>query len=119
MARLPRGTANFLVLKAIARGSPYGFDIMDSTGLGSGQVYRALSKLEEARLVRARWEDPDVAVREGRPRRKYYRLTPAGEKELRRSARRFRELADLGSPSGEAWSNLAKGLDPIHGASGS
>lgn len=96
MAHLPRGTANFLVLKAIARGSLYGFDIMDATGLGSGQVYRALSKLEEARLVRSRWEDPDVGVREGRPRRKYYRLTPAGEKELRRSARRLRELADLG-----------------------
>lgn len=93
MARLPHGTANYLVLRAISRGSLYGFDVMDATGLKSGQVYRALSKLEESRYVKATWEDADIGVREGRPRRRYYRLTRAGEKELRRAARRLRQLA--------------------------
>ena len=112
VARLPHGTANYLVLRAISRGSLYGFDIMDATGLKSGQVYRALSKLEESRWVKATWEDPDIGVEEGRPRRRYYRLTPAGEKELRRTARRFQELAE-GVPgvAGDASSDPAPGAD--------
>ena len=42
------GDAALLVLAAIARGSRFGFDIMDETGLKSGSVYRALSRLEDA-----------------------------------------------------------------------
>ncbi len=61
------------VLHAVAKGSRYGFDIMDATGLKSGQVYRALNKFEEAGLVRSEWEDPDAAVQEKRPRRRYQR----------------------------------------------
>lgn len=93
---------------------------MDATGLKSGQVYRALSKLEEGRLVQSTWEDPRIAVSEGRPRRRYYRLTPAGEKELRRSARRFRELADGVVDAGPMYGAAdAGGLDPTGGEAAS
>jgi DNA-binding PadR family transcriptional regulator len=76
------GDAALLVLAAVARGCRFGFDVMDETGLKSGSVYRALSRLEMLRLVESSWEDADEALREKRPRRRYYRLTDRGRKEL-------------------------------------
>jgi len=84
------------VLHSVAKGARYGFDIMDLTGLKSGQVYRALSQLEEAGLVRSQWEDPDRAVEEKRPRRRYYDVTEAGRDTLRETAERYSVFASLG-----------------------
>ena len=83
------------VLHSVAKGARYGFDIMDLTGLKSGQVYRALSKLEEAGLVRSEWEDPDEAVREKRPRRRYYDVTDGGRGTLRDVAERYSAFASI------------------------
>jgi DNA-binding PadR family transcriptional regulator len=71
--------ATALVLQAIGVGHRYGFDIMDATGLASGTVYPALRRLEEAGLVRGRWEKAPAARRQGRPQRRFYELTAAGE----------------------------------------
>lgn len=68
-----------LILQAIGRGHRYGFDIMDVTGLASGTVYPALRRLEANRLVRGRWESSTEAQRSGRPQRRFYELTAAGE----------------------------------------
>lgn len=68
-----------LILHAIDVGHPYGFDIMDATGLASGTVYPALRRLEEARLLRGRWESSTASRRGGRPQRRLYELTTAGE----------------------------------------
>ena len=68
-----------LILHAVAAGHRYGFDIMDATGLASGTVYPALRRLEEARVLRGRWEDEPAATRGGRPQRRIYELTKAGE----------------------------------------
>ena len=68
-----------LILHALGAGHRYGFDIMDATGLASGTVYPALRRLEEARLLRGRWEDAPPAHRSGRPQRRFYELTRAGE----------------------------------------
>jgi DNA-binding PadR family transcriptional regulator len=76
------GDAALLVLAAVARGCRFGFDVMDETGLKSGSVYRALSRLEMLRFVESSWEDADEALREKRPRRRYYRMTERGRKEL-------------------------------------
>jgi DNA-binding PadR family transcriptional regulator len=77
------------VLHAVASGVRYGFDIMDATGLQSGQVYRGLSQLQEAGLVASEWEDPDAAIEEKRPRRRYYDVTPEGRNTLRNVAERY------------------------------
>ncbi len=77
------------VLHSVAKGARYGFDIMDVTELKSGQVYRALSQLEEAGLVRSEWEDPDHAVERKRPRRRYYDITGRGRDTLRDVAARY------------------------------
>ena len=40
----------------------------------------ALDRLEEAGLVESRWENPQLAADEGRPRRRLYRVTALGER---------------------------------------
>jgi DNA-binding PadR family transcriptional regulator len=45
-----------------------------------GTLYKALDRLERAGLLVSRWEDPNVAATEGRPRRRLYQVTAAGAK---------------------------------------
>lgn len=71
-----------LIIHAVDAGHRYGFDIMDATGLASGTVYPALRRLEEARLLRGKWDDAPAVDRGGRPQRRLYELTPAGEAAL-------------------------------------
>jgi len=66
------------VLQAIADGSAYGFDIIERTGLPSGTVYPALSRLERDGYVRSAWEDERRAFADGRPARRYYKITAPG-----------------------------------------
>jgi DNA-binding PadR family transcriptional regulator len=79
-----------MVLRSVADGRRYGFDIMDSTGLPSGTVYPALRRLEDSGLIRSQGEKEREALEEGRPARKYYKLTRAGETSLAEAAERFR-----------------------------
>ncbi|GAA2516909.1 PadR family transcriptional regulator [Winogradskya humida] len=77
------------VLKVVAAlladpvGEHYGLKIMHATSLPSGTLYPILVRLERAGWVESRWEDVDPAV-EGRPTRRYYRLTATGASEARR-----------------------------------
>jgi DNA-binding PadR family transcriptional regulator len=50
----------------------------DSRRLTShGTLYKVLDRLETAGLLESRWEDPAVAARDGRPRRRLYTVTGA------------------------------------------
>ena len=80
------------VLQAVAGGYQYGFDIIDQTGLPSGTVYPALGKLERDGLVKSAWENEQAAHAEGRPARRYYRLTAPGVKALGEAASFYRAL---------------------------
>ena len=84
------------VLHAISDGFEYGFDIIDHTGLPSGTVYPALSRLERDGLVRSSWENDARAHREGRPARRYYRITAQGTRALEDSLTYYRTLIPLG-----------------------
>jgi PadR family transcriptional regulator PadR len=44
-----------------------------------GTLYKALTRLERQGYLASRWEDPLAAAAEGRPRRRFYRLTLEGE----------------------------------------
>ena len=81
------------VLQTIADGHEYGFDIIDVTGLPSGTVYPALSRLERDGYVRSAWEDDGHAHREGRPARRYYRVTAPGVRALDEAREYYRRLA--------------------------
>ena len=47
-----------------------------------GTLYKALGRLERAKLLQSSWEDPLMAAEERRPRRRLYTVTPAGEAAL-------------------------------------
>jgi DNA-binding PadR family transcriptional regulator len=61
----------------------YGLQLMQDTGLPSGTLYPILVRLERAGWVESRWEGIDP-VAEGRPSRRYYRMTPDGAANARR-----------------------------------
>jgi PadR family transcriptional regulator len=82
-----------MVLQALDRGVTHGFDIIEATGVRSGTVYPVLRRLEEAGLVRSRWEPVAVARRENRPPRKYYELTPTADDLLAAARDRFPALS--------------------------
>jgi PadR family transcriptional regulator PadR len=84
-----------VILQALANGYRYGFDIMDITGLPSGTVYPALRRLENAGLIASKWEKHDVAQQEGRPPRKYYEVTKAGDESLAEAVKRYRYMERL------------------------
>ncbi|MES1169617.1 MAG: PadR family transcriptional regulator [Leifsonia sp.] len=48
-----------------------------------GTLYKALARLEDAGAVTSRWEDSAIAERDGRPRRRLYRVTGTGRAALR------------------------------------
>jgi len=80
------------VLQAIANGYEYGFDVIDHTGLPSGTVYPALSRLERDGYVRSAWEAEHQAHAEGRPARRYYRITAQGSRVMDEALSYYRGL---------------------------
>lgn len=67
-----------LVLRALVESDEaYGAELGAQTHLPSGTVHPILARLEGIGWVVSRWEDIDPAT-EGRPARRYYRLTAEG-----------------------------------------
>lgn len=98
----PRMTTSVLKVVAALLADPaaerYGLQLMQTTGLPSGTLYPILVRLERAGWVEARWEEADP-VAEGRPSRRYYRLTADGAVEARREvAAMHRQMAPGPAP---------------------
>ena len=93
--KTPISFTTVLVLQALAQGYRFGFDIMSVTGLPSGTIYPALRRLESLRLVDSDWEKDVTARKEGRPRRRYYELTPAGKQHLKDTEARVQAVGRL------------------------
>jgi PadR family transcriptional regulator PadR len=74
----------------------YGVEIGQAAGLPSGTIHPILARLEGVGWLSSRWEAIDPRA-EGRPARRYYRLTPDGLA-LARAA-----LARASSPVRPAW----------------
>jgi PadR family transcriptional regulator PadR len=63
-------------------------DIREATRLTAyGTLYKALGRLEREGFLASRWEDPNQAAADGRPRRRFYRLTLEGEGALAEARR--------------------------------
>ncbi len=60
----------------------YGLQIGDIAGLPSGTVHPILVRLENTGWLESRWEEIDPR-QEGRPARRYYRLTPSAVEQVR------------------------------------
>ena len=89
----PLGVTSLQILASIRDGFAYGLDIVTHTGMPSGTVYPTLGRLKKSGLVASRWEDQRIADREGRPRRRYYELTPDGAQALARGIERLADTA--------------------------
>ena len=55
-----------------------GAEISKGTTIGSGTLYPLLQRLENAGWLKSEWENIDVS-QEGRPRRRFYKLTGKGQ----------------------------------------
>jgi PadR family transcriptional regulator PadR len=90
------------------RGAPefHGFELAKALVVGAaarsltshGTLYKALGRLEDRGLLASRWEDPAVAAGDGRPRRRLYEVTGAGERALATWRRQQPRTARGGEP---------------------
>lgn len=88
-----------LVLRVLMDGSAedlYGLQIAETAGLSTGTVHPILARLEGLGWLESRWEDIDPSA-EGRPARRYYRLTEAGSEQARNSLARAYRPTRLGA----------------------
>ena len=101
MAENPKGSevklthSTMKVLKCFLeqpRAELSGADITKATSIFTGTLYPILLRLEAAGWLSSQWEDIDPKV-EGRPRRRYYRITAHGQ---RLATEAFNELGFVG-----------------------
>src|SRR3954465_3759459 len=86
------GTLDMLVLKTLSRGPNHGFGIAqrilqvsnDALRIGEGSLYPALQRLLLNQFVEAEW-----GVTENNRRARYYKITPAGQKQLEAEKQSF------------------------------
>lgn len=67
-----------LLEAAVSGTALWGLRICEETALGSGTVYPILDRLVQIGWIESSWEDEQPS---GRPRRRYYRITDAGQQE--------------------------------------
>src|ERR687888_1512412 len=90
-----QGTLDMLVLKTLLLGPLHGYGIAkairtvskDTLDIEFGSLYPALKRLELKGWISARWE-----TSEHNREAKYYRLTPAGRKQLHREHSKWAEF---------------------------
>ena len=74
----------------------YGLEIVRASGLEPGTIYPILQRLRAAAWVSDRWEDAEPAHTEGRPPRRYYRLTTEGRARAIHALQHGRDRSGLG-----------------------
>lgn len=93
-----------MILQALLRDPTralYGLELAEETGILPGTAYPILIRLENERWVTSWWEDISPEA-EGRPRRRYYRLTANG------AAQASAAIAAARRPSRAALRSLAE-----------
>lgn len=100
---LRKGLLEFLVLGIVSSGRVYVADIIQRLGktdfaTKEGTLYPLLSKMRRDELLDYEWEESDAG-----PPRKYYKLTPAGSRQLTAFRGYWKSLTslieELGKPS--------------------
>ncbi len=94
---LLQGTLDMLILRTLLFGRAHGHQIAkhiqrtteDVLQVEHGSLYPALHRLERKGWVAAKWETGEATNREF----KYYRLTPAGKKQLAAEESKWKQLA--------------------------
>ena len=92
---LLQGTLDMMILRALAWGPQHGHGIGlwirtssdEALQVEHGSLYPALHRLERQRWIAAEWK-----LTENKQRAKYYRLTPAGKKQLAAAHSRWQQI---------------------------
>ncbi len=90
-----RGTLDVLVLRSVSARPLHGFEIslwLDEQSEGALEIddsalYQALHRLEAKKLLQGAW-----GISENNRRARYYRLTPAGRRQLTEQTNRWDEI---------------------------
>ena len=106
-----RGHLESLVLAVLERGPAHGLEVIrrlemaasGSLKLKEGTLYPALYRMEAAGLVEAEWEDdsqdrrapPGQGTSRRGPRRRIYRLTTKGKRQLARGREDFAQFVQV------------------------
>lgn len=89
MSSAPRMTPQTIAVLTVLLGDPsvprYGLDIARTTGLKTGTLHPILARLQQAGWLKSFWEDAAESEDQGRPRRKYYRMTSDGVRAAQRA----------------------------------
>jgi PadR family transcriptional regulator, regulatory protein PadR len=105
----PRVTMNLLRVLRVLLEDPtaerYGLEVGLAAGLRGGSLYPVLGRLEDAKLVTSRWEDTDPSE-VGRPRRRLYRLNPAGVVYARQALAEARQNLAPEDERAAAWGRV-------------
>ena len=96
-----RGTLDALILKTLSWGPRHGYAISrwlrdtsaDAIHVEEGSLYPALFRLEREGWIAAEWGLTDLDRRA-----RFYRLTPAGRRQLVSEIERYRRFVDAVSP---------------------
>ena len=93
MAKEPRITTQSIQVLGELMSRPVaelsGAEIAKRTKVASGTLYPILLRLEDAGWLQSRWETEDPAVL-GRPRRRFYRITAYGAKNVQKAVRELK-----------------------------
>ena len=91
-AQMRKGVLEYCILSIIKRGDAYVSDLIDELKKGQlivveGTLYPLLTRLKNAEFLTYRWEESTSG-----PPRKYYAITPKGERFLKELAQTWGEL---------------------------
>ncbi|WP_239139367.1 PadR family transcriptional regulator [Sphaerisporangium krabiense] len=75
----------------------YGLELCAAAGLPSGTIHPILARFEGLGWLDSRWEEADPHE-QGRPRRRYYKLTPNGAERARTALDRSSAKAPRNPP---------------------
>jgi transcriptional regulator len=95
---LLQGTLDLLILKAVSLGPLHGYGVLlriqqiskERLEIQQGSLYPALYRLEHQGWIRSDWGES-----ENKRKAKFYRLTPAGRRQLQAEAERWNQMAGV------------------------
>lgn len=108
-----KGSIDILLLSLMNKRDMYGYEMVKELkenseelySMSEGTLYPALKRLENKKFLESYWEESATGAR-----RKYYRITKDGKKELNRKLNEWKKVSELinVSTEGKLWDKTSK-----------